>query len=341
MTELAVVILNYNGREFLSKFLPSVIWNSAGATIVVVDNGSTDDSLQMLEEKFSDKIEIIKIDRNLGFCGGYNYALKRIDAEYYVLLNSDVEVTPNWIDPVLKLFKSNNHIAAIQPKVKSFYEKSKFEYAGAAGGFIDKLGFPFCRGRIFNEMEEDNEQYNDSRQIFWATGACLFIRSEAYHTMGGLDEDFFAHMEEIDLCWRLNRAGYQVFYCGESTIYHVGGGTLSKSNPRKTQLNFRNGLSMLLKHLPNHSVWWKIPVRIILDWFAAMLFLVRGSIPDAVAVLKAHAEFFNRFHKDLGKRRAFRLLIPNYKVTQVYNKMLPVQHFLLGKKIVKDLEGFQ
>ena len=302
MTKVAVVILNYNGKKFLQQFLPSVIRFSTESEIIVADNGSTDDSVEFLTQEYSSQVRIINIDKNRGYCGGYNYALKQVDADYYILLNSDVEVTENWISPIISLFESNPEIAAAQPKIKSFHEKNKFEYAGAGGGFVDTLGYPFCRGRIFNHLEEDHGQYNDTRQIFWATGACLFVRAAAFHEMGGLDEDFFAHMEEIDLCWRLNRAGYKIYYCGSSTVYHVGGGTLSKSNPRKTQLNFRNGLSLLMKHLPSYAIWWKLPFRLVLDWLAALLFLVRGAPADSLAVFKAHIDFLLRVRQDIRKR---------------------------------------
>ncbi len=341
MTEVAVVILNYNGRNFLQQFLPSVLAHSASAKIIVADNGSTDDSITLLEKEFSAAVEIIKIGRNLGFCGGYNFALKLVDAEYYVLLNSDVEVTTNWIYPIINLFKNNPTIAAAQPKILSYHQKYKFEYAGAAGGYIDALGYPFCRGRIFNSIEIDSGQYEDNTSIFWATGACLFIRSRLYHEAGGLDEDFFAHMEEIDLCWRLHRAGHRIFYVGESKVYHVGGGTLSKSNPHKTYLNFRNGLSLLIKHLPGSSLWWKLPVRFMLDWMAALKFLLQGTPADSLAVLKAQFVFLRRLPIDLGKRRSIASTIPNYVVKNSYPRLLVADFYLLGKKIFKNLVRFQ
>jgi GT2 family glycosyltransferase len=340
MTEVAVVILNYNGRNFLQQFLPSVIAFSGNAKIIVADNFSTDDSIRILEDKFSQHIEILRLDKNYGFCGGYNRALQKVDAEFYVLLNSDVEVTEGWIEPLIALFKSNKNIVAAQPKIKSFHHKNKFEYAGAAGGFIDSLGYPFCRGRIFDHIEEDHGQYNDTCPVFWATGACLFIRAYIYREMGGLDEDFFAHMEEIDLCWRLNRAGYQVYYCGDSTVYHVGGGTLSKSNPRKTELNFRNGLSLLLKHLPASALWWKIPARLVLDWMAAFLFLLRGSPADAWAISKAHLTFHLRIRKDFAKRREIEKITPNYNVSTIYKRLLPLQFYLYKRNETSKLREF-
>jgi GT2 family glycosyltransferase len=336
MTEVAVVILNYNGRSFLQQFLPSVMAHSGDAKIIVADNASTDDSIAFLEKEYSDSIEIIRLEKNLGYCGGYNYSLKLIEAEYFVLLNSDVEVTSGWITPVIQEFKANPLLAAAQPKVLYYNKKDYFEYAGAAGGFVDLLGYPFCRGRIFNNLEKDIGQYDDNRTIFWATGACLFIRARDFHTSGGLDEDFFAHMEEIDLCWRLNRAGRQVKYVGESKVYHVGGGTLSKSNPRKTFLNFRNGLSLLIKNLPSNSLWWKLPLRISLDYSASLVFLIQGSPKDSWAVIKAHLKFFGNLRADLKKRDQLAGL--SYRVSQQYPRLLTVDFFLLRKRTFKSLK---
>lgn len=336
MTEVAVVILNYNGRNFLKQFLPSVIQFSGLAKIIVADNASSDDSIQLLESEFP-QVEVFKMDRNRGYCGGYNFALKNIDAEYFILLNSDVEVTPNWIEPVISVLKSDTSIAAAQPKVLSFHEKNKFEYAGAAGGFIDSLGYPFCRGRIFSHLEEDQGQYDDCRQVFWATGACLFIKAEIFKKSGGFDEDFFAHMEEIDLCWRLNRAGYKIYYQGKSKVYHVGGGTLSSTNPRKTLLNFRNGLSLLIKHLAKSELLWKLPVRLILDWFAAGLFLFSGKSADAGAVIKAHWNLFNNVLIELAKRKRLTTEYEEFRVQGIYPGLLPFQYFILKKKTYQDL----
>jgi len=338
MTEVAVVILNFNGRNFLRQFLPSVIAYSASAKIIVADNASTDDSIAVLESEFSGSVEVIKIGSNLGFCGGYNYALKLIQSEYYVLLNSDVEVTNGWIEPIINLFKRDPSVVAAQPKILSYHQKDHFEYAGAAGGFVDTLGYPFCRGRIFNFIEKDSGQYDDTRPIFWATGACLFIRAQVYHDSGGLDEVLFAHMEEIDLCWRLKRAGHQIYYVGESRVYHVGGGTLSKSNPRKTYLNFRNGLSLIIKHLPLASMWWKVPFRILLDWIAAGKFLLQGSPGDSWAVLKAHLDFMVGIQSDFRKRRMLTSI--GHQVTNQYPRLLTFEFFLFGKKRFQDLGKF-
>lgn len=340
MTEVAVVILNYNGRNFLRQFLPSVIANSGSAKIIVADNGSTDDSLSILENQFKESVAVIKIESNLGFCGGYNYALRLVQSEFYVLLNSDVEVTAGWIDPIIKLFKSDSSIMAAQPKILSYQQQDTFEYAGGAGGFIDALGYPFCRGRIFDTLEKDSGQYNDTRPIFWATGACLFIRSNIYHNAGGLDEEFFAHMEEIDLCWRLNRAGYGIYYVGSSTVYHVGAGTLSRSSPQKTYLNFRNGLSLLVKHLPANKIWWQIPIRLGLDLVAAVKFLVQGSPADCLAVLKSQISFWWSLRSNLKKRRALKKQVSHYNVSNQYPGSIIAAYYLLGKKTFKNLTKF-
>ncbi|MEQ8363649.1 MAG: glycosyltransferase family 2 protein [Cyclobacteriaceae bacterium] len=332
MSRVAVVILNYNGKELLERFLPSVTGFSGDAQIVVADNNSIDGSKEFVQQVYP-QVTLIPIPSNLGFCGGYNFALKQVKAEYYVLLNSDVEVTPNWLEPMISLLDNDNRLAAVQPKILSRIDQHLFEYAGAGGGFIDSLGYPFCRGRIFDTVEEDHGQYNDTVPIFWATGACMIIRAELYHTMGGLDETFFAHMEEIDLCWRLNRAGHQVMYCGNSTVYHVGGATLSKSNPRKTYYNFRNGFIMLIKNLSFGQLLYKLPIRVGLDWIAALKFLLTGYGKDFLAVLKAHfyiiIHCFGLFAKRSPKR--------SYKTHQTYKGSIIADYYLKGKRKFSDL----
>ena len=249
MKRIAVVILNWNGKSWLEKFLPTVLKYSESAQIYVVDNASTDDSVSFLENDFP-SVKIIQNTQNSGFAGGYNEGLKQVEEEIYCLLNSDVEVTEGWLEPILNLFQQNPGIAAIQPKILSYDRKNYFEFAGAGGGLIDNLGYPYCRGRVFDDLEEDKGQYDDETEIFWASGCCFFIRKSDFWLAGGFDERFFAHQEEIDLCWRLINLGKKIFYTGKSTIYHVGGGTLNKQNPRKTFLNIRNNLSMLVKNLP-------------------------------------------------------------------------------------------
>jgi GT2 family glycosyltransferase len=332
LVKTAVVILNYNGEKFLREFLPSVLAHSADAKIIVADNGSTDLSVDVLKQKFP-LVELIQLGNNYGFCGGYNRALKQVEAAYYVLLNSDVEVTPGWLTPIINLLDENPDIAAAQPKILAYNERNHFEYAGAAGGFIDSLGYPFCRGRVFNETEKDLDQYNDEREIFWATGACLVIRSNVYHALEGLDEDFFAHMEEIDLCWKIQRAGHKVFYCGTSAVYHVGAGTLSRANPRKTYYNFRNGLSLVYKHWSTGELVWKLPVRILLDYVAALKFLASGKVGDARAVFRAHYHFIKKSGKNRAKRRALRKY--PFSNRNMYSGSVLWDHFILKKNRIK------
>jgi GT2 family glycosyltransferase len=289
--KIAVVILNWNGRNFLRTFLPLVLKHSGQAEIIVADNASSDDSCDVLRSEFP-SVKLILNEKNHGFAGGYNSALKHVDADYFILLNSDVEVTPGWIDPVIALMEKDHAIAAAQPKIMSHAHKASFEYAGAAGGFIDKYGYPFCRGRLFNSIEEDTGQYNDARRIFWATGACMFVRASAFNNVSGFDEKFFAHMEEIDLCWRLQKAGGTIWYSPGSTVYHVGGGTLHKSNPHKTYLNFRNNLLMLYKNLPEKEFEKVFSFRLLFDTVAAIKFFASsGNLNETRAVIRAHRDF--------------------------------------------------
>lgn len=296
---VAVVILNYNGKPYLESFLPLLTATTyPNMRIVVADNASTDNSLAFLQDNHPD-IEVIQLPDNSGFAGGYNKALQQIEAEYYVLLNSDVEITPDWLQPMVKLMESDTTIAAVQPKVLDWAERGRFEYAGAAGGWMDALGYPFCRGRIFNITEEDNEQYNDTAECFWATGAAMMIRPTLFHGIGRFDDSYFAHLEEIDLCWRLKRAGYRIMACPESVVYHVGGGTLDYLNPRKAYLNFRNSLYTIYKNTKRSKRRWLIPFRLVLDGLAAALFLVEGKFGHIQSVLNAHLHFY----RDLGRLR--------------------------------------
>jgi GT2 family glycosyltransferase len=330
MIKTAVVILNYNGEKLLPQFLPSVIAHSNHATVIVADNASTDQSLRILNEKFPE-VRVIRLDQNYGFCGGYNHALQQIEASYYVLLNSDVEVTPGWLDPLEALLDKDATIAAVQPKILSYHQKNHFEYAGAGGGFIDSFGYPFCRGRLFDLTEQDHHQYDDTREIFWATGACMMIRSNTYHQLEGLDSDFFAHMEEIDLCWKIQRAGLRVFYCGATHVFHVGAGTLSRSNPRKTYFNFRNGLSLIFKHWSAASLWLKLPVRILLDYVAAFRFLLSGKVGDALAVMRAHLHFAGSLGRNRSKRKLLGMKYPT-TTRNVYSGLVLWEFFVLGRK---------
>ena len=288
---VAIVILNWNGKQFLEKFLPSVTASAyLNKKIIVADNASTDDSIIFLQQQYP-QIQIIQNKNNGGFAKGYNIALKQVQADYYVLLNSDVEVTPNWIGPVIELMESDISIAACQPKILAYDSKNKFEYAGACGGWLDEFGYPFSRGRVFDECESDTGQYDTVQQCFWASGAAFFVRSSVYHELNGLDEFFFAHQEEIDLCWRMQLAGYKVFVQPASVVYHVGGGTLPRGNSRKTYLNFRNNLIMLAKNISLSTALWKIPFRILLDAVSAWRGLFSGDSGYFVAIFKAHLHF--------------------------------------------------
>ena len=298
---LAIAILNWNGKNWLEKFLPNVILHSENTDVYVIDNASTDDSVVFLKLNFP-QVKIIQNTENQGFAGGYNEGLKKIDAEIYCLLNSDVEVTENWLKPVLDLFQKDLKIAAVQPKILDYNRKNFFEFAGAAGGFIDNLGYPYCRGRVFENIEEDKGQFDDETEIFWASGCCLFIRSEDFWKQNGFDARFFAHQEEIDLCWRLKNDGKRIFYTGKSTVYHVGGGTLNKQSAQKTFLNMRNNLSMLVKNLPFSVVFWIILSRLILDGAAALYFAFKNGLPHLWAVLRAHFSFYAQLPETIKLR---------------------------------------
>ena len=341
---VAVVILNWNGRSMLERFMPSVVKyshnlqfaadNTFHSEVVVADNGSTDDSVAFLEAQYPD-VQVLRLDRNYGFAEGYNKALAQVEADYYVLLNSDVECTPRWLEAPVRIMDANPGIAVMQPKLLMYDSKDTFEYAGGAGGFIDSYGYPFCRGRLFSTMEKDHGQYDDDCDIFWATGAAMFVRASVWRELGGLDGDFFAHMEEIDFCWRVHNAGYRVAYCPQSTLYHVGGGTLPKSNPFKTQLNFRNNLSMLYKNLPDDCRDKVLRLRLFLDRVAAVKFLLEGHVGEYRAVRKAHAEF-RAWREDLEKKRA---AIKPHAVSQVYQGMLLVEYYFLRRKTFTELRG--
>lgn len=336
MIHTAVVILNYNGRHLLKEFLPSVVHHSAPAEVIVADNGSTDGSPGFLRENFP-FVRIVELPANYGFCKGYNEALKKISADIYILLNSDVEVTPGWLTPLLGLFDKDPSIAAIQPKILSYRQKNKFEYAGAAGGLIDSLGYPFCRGRIFDQAEEDHGQYNDITEVFWSSGACMAIRAQVFHELGGFDEDFFAHMEEIDLCWKIHRTGRKVMYCGKSTVYHLGAGTLQYYSPRKTFLNFRNNLTMLYKHYPGMELMLKLPIRIVLDWLAALSFLVKKQPGNTRAVLQAHWAFISSLKKTARKRRIIWKMFPDFSRTNIYKGSILYEYYIKGNRKSNEL----
>lgn len=336
-SKVAVVILSWNGRKFLEQFLPSVVASTySNLEIVVADNASTDNSVEFIQSNFS-SVKIISLEKNFGFAGGYNEALKKVEADYYILLNQDVEVEPNWIQPLVDLMEKNPKAAACQPKIKGFDQKTHFEYAGAAGGFLDKYGYAFCAGRIFDHVEEDKNQFNTAREIFWASGACLMIRAKLFREFGGFDSSFFAHMEEIDLCWRMKNSGWQIWYCPGSTVYHVGGGSLPQGNPRKTFLNFRNNLVMLLKNLPASEVWWKIPFRLGLDHVAAYRALFKGQGKIWLAIFKAHLHFVFRIGFWLKKRNGVKKFKTNFNRTGLYRGNITWEYFIWRRKTFKEL----
>lgn len=301
--KVAIVILNWNGIAFLRRFLPSVLAsNYPNMEVWVVDNASNDESVLWLQTHHATRVKIVVNECNGGFAEGYNKALKQIQADYYVLLNSDVEVPSNWICPIIAQMEADRSIAACQPKLLAHENRHLFEYAGAAGGYIDSWGYPFCRGRLFDYCETDTGQYDETCEVFWASGAALFIRANIFEQLGGFDVRFFAHMEEIDLCWRIRRAGYRVFCCPKSVVYHVGGGTLQKANPFKTYLNFRNNLLMLCNHLPTQQLIGTLVVRLFLDSIAALVFLIRGQISLAWAVCRAQVHFWFSFPANIRHR---------------------------------------
>ncbi|AMR33071.1 glycosyl transferase family 2 [Mucilaginibacter sp. PAMC 26640] len=358
MPKVAVVILNWNGLKFLKQFLPSILASSyPNMQIIVGDNASTDESILFLQSKYP-AVRLIKNKENYGFTGGYNRVLAQVEADYYVLLNSDVEVAPDWIEPVISLMESDDLIAAAGPKLRSFAQKNHFEYAGAAGGFIDRFGYPFCRGRIFDELEEDKGQYDMPGEIFWASGAALFIKKKYWDAAGGFDETFFAHMEEIDLCWRLKNMGFKVMYCPQSTVYHVGGGTLNAESPFKTYLNFRNNLLLLKNNLPAWKAFWVISIRFWMDLLALVKFLADGKSKNAWAISKAHQNFVRQLFSRKGgkserrkdgktesRKDEKREVVPEYRLSNLkarvltgfYTRSIVWDFFVAKKKKFTDL----
>lgn len=332
--KLAVVILNWNGAELLKKYIPSVLRHSKDADVWVIDNASTDDSVILLKSSFPE-LNLVSLDKNYGFAGGYNQGLKSIKADVYCLLNSDVEVTENWCQPILELLCKRSDVAIVQPKILDLKRKDYFEYAGAAGGFIDKLGFPFCRGRIFQSLEKDRGQYDDTIEIFWATGACMFIRSTVFWNLQGFDEDYFAHQEEIDLCWRCQNKGYHIMYTGEAKVYHLGGSTLSNMNPKKTFLNFRNSLFSITKNLPASKAFPVIFLRLVLDAIAALRFIFQLKPGHAFAVFRSHLSFYRFFPKMYKRREKANFLLKYYAVTSiVWSHFVGKVHYF--NNLVKD-----
>ncbi len=324
------MILNWNGRNYLEKFLPSVLATVyENIEFIVSDNGSTDDSVSFLQNNFP-QITLIRLDKNYGFAKGYNLTLEKIQADYYAIINSDIEVEPGWLLPIVNLLEQNKLNAACQPKLLSYKNKNLFEYAGGAGGWLDSFGYPFARGRIFDICEEDKGQYDSTERVFWVSGAAMVIRSEVFHEMNGFDNYFFAHQEEIDLCWRMQLAGYKLFACPSSVVYHVGGGTLPRGNSLKTYLNFRNNQIMLYKNLPWSEKWWKIPFRISLDTISAWKGLLSGDAGYFLAILRAHFSFYKwvLFRQDQS-------VFPEKKTGTlygIYRGNVVWEHFAKGKK---------
>lgn len=334
---MAVVILSWNGRRYLEQFLPSVCHSTYPALrIYLADNASTDDTVWYVQQHFPE-VTVIRNASNQGFAQGYNLALRQVESDYYILLNQDVAVTHGWIEPVVALMEQEQGIAACQPKLKSFHQKDYFEYAGAAGGYIDCWGYTFCRGRIFDTVEADRGQYEDPCPVFWASGAALFVKSAAFWEVGGLDPFFFAHMEEIDLCWRLQLAGYKVFYCPGSTVYHLGGGSLPQGNPRKTYLNFRNNLILLAKNLPPSRRWGTLLVRMLLDGLAALSSLGRGHWQEVVAILKAHRDFYQWWWCCRAKTPWKYGHSRQQPLSGIYKGSIVWQYFLRKKKYFHEL----
>lgn len=336
--KVSVVILNWNGQDFLRQYLPLLVKysNLPEVEVVVADNGSTDNSREVVEQEFP-SVRYLQLDENYGFAEGYNQALKQIEAEYYLLLNSDVEVTENWLEPLIEMMDADSSIGACQPKILQTEKPEYFEYAGAAGGFIDRFGYPFCRGRLLDVVEKDEGQYNESGEIFWGTGACLMIRSSVWEELEGLDVHFWAHMEEIDLCWRMKNRGYKIFYNHLSTVHHVGGGSLSYGNPRKIYLNFRNNLFLLYKNLPSVLLLPVLFSRMVLDGVAALQFLVTGQVAAFRKVFMAHVAFYRHLPNLRKQRKQLLSQVTTEKHPQIYRGSLVWNYYARGKKKFGEL----
>ena len=330
MKNTAVVILNYNGLNWIKKFIPTFKLHSNEADIVIIDNGSTDKSVKFISQEYPE-IKLIKLEFNLGFAGGYNEGLKQLNHTYFIIVNSDIEVTKNWISPNIKILESDENVVAVQPKIKSYHDKTKFEHAGAGGGWIDKLGFPLCRGRVIDSIETDNNQFDDICEIFWASGACLFIKSKDFFDVGGFDSTFFAHMEEIDLCWRWKNNGKSIFYCGQSTVFHVGGGTLNYNSPQKVFLNHRNNLFMIHKNYNS-----KLPLiilifcRLFLDGIACLKYTLSGKPSFIISILKAHFNYYNNI-RELNSFRKNHKFKDFKKMKGVLNSSIIWKYYVLQK----------
>jgi GT2 family glycosyltransferase len=338
MIKTIIVILNWNGLEFLKMFLKNVIEHSSNAetAVCVADNGSTDGSPEWVEANFNN-VKVIRLNKNWGFAGGYNLAISQLNAKYFVLLNSDIEVTEGWLQPLVNHMDSNPDVASCQPRIRSYYEKDYFEHAGAAGCFIDKFGYPFCRGRIFDKIEKDTGQYDSPIDIFWSTGACMIVQSEVWKKCGGFDDMFFAHMEEIDLCWRFSKAGYRVSYVPDSIVYHVGGGTLNYNSPFKTYLNFRNSLFLLYKNLPDNKLHIILFSRMLFDGLAVIMFLFKLDFRSIKSVWNAHMNFYKNISELRRKRKNVKSLEITQSPKHILNKSIVFEFYIRGKKNYKSL----
>lgn len=340
MAKVAVVVLTYNGKKLHEKFLPSIIAEKEqfpDFELIVVDNASTDGTGEYVNENFPEA-RVIRLDVNKGFTNGYVQGLKQVDAEYYVLLSADFEVTPGWIKPCIDIMDNDPQVGACQPKIKYYKQKTQFEYAGGAGGWIDKYGYPFCRGRIFYTVEEDTGQYDETQEIFWASGGCMFVRASLYEELGGFDNDFYAHMEEIDLCWRMKNSGYKIMACPDSIVYHVGGSVISYGSPEKIYHNFRNGLILLVKNLPPDRFLRVMLIRFMLDYIAETKALLSLNFGEFWAIIRAQWAFYSQLGKWMKKRRELKKYITNPNNTAIYQRSIVWQYFIKGKKRFSDLD---
>ena len=335
--DTAVVVLSYNGRDLHRMFFPLLLSESKGLyDVILIDNACTDDTAADVHEHFPE-VSIISLPINRGFANGYYEGLQQIKAKFYVLLSADFEITPGWFKPIHTRMLKHDNLAACQPKIKYYKDKKMFEYAGAGGGFMDCWGYLFCRGRIFFTLEEDKGQYDNSIETFWAGGGCLFVRADLYHQLGGLDRDIYAHMEEVDLCWRMKNAGYRIGYCGESTVYHIGGSVISYGSPQKIFYNYRNSLVLLLKNLTTSTLCWLLPCRLILDGVSGVRAILKGDMKEVKAILKAHGSFYRQLPMWLGKRKATQRMVTQRNLNGIYPCSIIWQYFAKKKKNYSDL----
>jgi GT2 family glycosyltransferase len=336
--DTAVVILSYNGKKWHELFLPQIVADAdSGYEVIVADNASTDDTLQYVQENFP-SVKTIQVAVNKGFANGYHNALQQVQAKYFVLLSADFEVTPGWFTPLINAMHRYEGLAACQPKIRFWRDREYLEYAGAGGGFMDKYGYMFCRGRIFSDLEKDTGQYNNDIEVFWASGGCLMVRADLYHKLGGLDPDFYAHMEEIDLCWRLKNAGYKIGYIGQSTVYHVGGSIISYGSPQKLFYNFRNNLILLVKNEKGAKLLWLFPLRMVLDGIAGLRFLFTGHFTETATIVRAHFNFYGSLGKWIKRRRAAKKMITHRNEAGIYSRSIVWDYFLLRKKTFPELK---